>query len=75
MASDPDETAYTGFQAIFNSPKYSDLTVFCGGDKYLVHRAIVCPRSKFFDAACDGAFKVSDSDPLVNNFLDIRSFS
>lgn len=45
-------------RALFNSLKYSDLTVTCGSDVYYLHRAIVCPRSTWFDKACDGNFKV-----------------
>lgn len=58
MAATRNEATFPGVQAIFNSPKYSDLTITCGSDKYLLHRAIICPRSKFFDKACDGGFKV-----------------
>lgn len=47
-----------GSQAFFNSPKYSDLTVVCDSDVYNLHRAIICPRSTWFDKACDGSFKV-----------------
>ncbi|KAF5539801.1 amino acid transport gap1, partial [Fusarium phyllophilum] len=36
---------------------YSDLTITCGKDQYRVHKAIICPRSNFFKAACDGKFK------------------
>lgn len=68
MSSVVTEAAPTSVQAVFTSPKYSDLTVFCGRDKYLLHRAIVCPRSKFFDAACDGGFKVLGHIQLVDNF-------
>ncbi|KAH0278762.1 hypothetical protein KCU91_g2232, partial [Aureobasidium melanogenum] len=31
---------------------YSDLKIVCGSDTYLVHKAIVCPQSDFFRAAC-----------------------
>ncbi|KAF5709422.1 hypothetical protein FMUND_10115 [Fusarium mundagurra] len=41
---------------------YSDLTITCGEDQYHVHKALICPRSKFFKAACDGKFKVCEID-------------
>ncbi|PNP79249.1 hypothetical protein FNYG_07325 [Fusarium nygamai] len=52
---------------------YSDLTITCGEDQYRVHKAIVCPRSNFFKAACDGKFKeaqtgridLPDDDPAA----------
>lgn len=44
---------------LLKSAKYSDLTILCQGRKFLVHRAILCPSSPFFDAVCNGAFKES----------------
>ncbi|KLO81753.1 uncharacterized protein LW93_6906 [Fusarium fujikuroi] len=52
---------------------YSDLTISCGKDRYPVHKAIICPRSHFFKAACDGKFKeaqtgtinLPDDDPIA----------
>ncbi len=58
MASVVTEASPVSVQAVFTSAKYSDLTVFCGSDKYLLHQMIVRPRSKFFDAACDVNAKV-----------------
>ncbi|KAJ9137139.1 hypothetical protein NKR23_g9350 [Pleurostoma richardsiae] len=34
----------------------SDLTITCGKDEYKVHKAVVCPRSRFFQVACNGLF-------------------
>ncbi|TKA62077.1 hypothetical protein B0A49_13128 [Cryomyces minteri] len=39
--------------------KYSDLTILSGTKSYAVHRAIVCPRSGFFDGACSNQFQES----------------
>ncbi|KAF5253945.1 hypothetical protein FANTH_1270 [Fusarium anthophilum] len=52
---------------------YSDLTITCSKDQCRVHKAIICPRSKFFKAACDGNFKeaqtstidLPDDDPVA----------
>ncbi|KAH0556868.1 hypothetical protein GP486_005347 [Trichoglossum hirsutum] len=41
---------------LLQSSKYSDLTIICGNREFNVHRSIVCPRSRFFAAACDGEF-------------------
>jgi len=34
------------------SVEYSDLTIFCGDEKFNVHKAIICPRSKYFATSC-----------------------
>ena len=44
--------------AILKSSAYADMTVRCDSTEFKLHRAIVCPRSKFFAAACDGQFQV-----------------
>src|SRR5947207_15393716 len=44
---------------LLESGKYSDLTLTCGDDEYRVHRAIVCPHSAFFEAACGGDFAIN----------------
>ncbi|KAF5685941.1 amino acid transport gap1 [Fusarium circinatum] len=56
---------------------YSDLTISCGKDQYRVHKAIICPRSHFFEAACDGEFKeaqtstidLPEDDPTAVNMM------
>jgi len=53
-----------------DSAKYSDLTLACQGQEFHVHRAIVCPHSKFFEAACDGDFEVWPVNPFI---VDIRA--
>lgn len=58
MATKQNDAAFVGIQADFASPRYSDLVVLCGTDKYMLHRAIICARSKFFEAACDEGFEV-----------------
>jgi hypothetical protein len=41
------------------------LTITCGNDEYKVHKAIICPRSTFFAAACNGRFQEGKSGIVV----------
>ncbi|KAF5569597.1 hypothetical protein FPANT_13896, partial [Fusarium pseudoanthophilum] len=58
---------------LLKTGKYSDLTISCGNDQYRVHKAIICPRSNFFEAAFSGEFKeaqtgeidLPDDDPVA----------
>jgi hypothetical protein len=43
---------YTGIVSLIQNNKYADLVIICGNDRYPVHRAIVCPRSRFFEEEC-----------------------
>jgi len=47
--------------SMFESGKYSDLTIVCGNKSYPVHRALLASRSSFFDGACRNAFKESST--------------
>ncbi|KAM3523662.1 hypothetical protein NHJ13051_005000 [Beauveria bassiana] len=49
------------FTRLFDEGAYSDLTIVCGDDRHRVHKAIVCPRSKFFASACNGPFQEGES--------------
>ncbi|KAI4748053.1 amino acid transporter [Aureobasidium sp. EXF-12298] len=58
---------------------YSDLKIVCGSDTYLVHKAIVCPQSDFFRAACrpdtfaegrTGVINIPASSGRPNAFYD-----
>jgi BTB/POZ domain len=49
---------YAALRPLYESGKLSDLTVTCGGRRFLVHKAIVCSQSPFFDMACNSGFRV-----------------
>ncbi|EON61622.1 hypothetical protein W97_00837 [Coniosporium apollinis CBS 100218] len=57
MGDKPREELMCSMRELFTDDTYSDLTITCGRDQHRVHKAIVCPRSKFFAAACNGVFK------------------
>ncbi|KAF2464294.1 uncharacterized protein BDR25DRAFT_346783 [Lindgomyces ingoldianus] len=45
-------TLYEGMIGLIQENKYADMVLVCGTDRYPVHRAIVCPRSKYFENGC-----------------------
>ncbi|RFN52867.1 amino acid transport protein gap1 [Fusarium flagelliforme] len=63
----------TSMSCLLEEGKYSDLTIECGEDSYTVHKAIICTRSPFFAARCDGdskeaksgVIKLPDDDPVA----------
>ena len=48
-------SADEGFE-LLKTGHYSDLTLTCGKTIFKVHKAVVCPKSKFFEACLKGAF-------------------
>jgi hypothetical protein len=50
---------HQNMEHLLESTKYTDLTLMCAGRSIPAHRAIICPQSGFFDAACSGKFLVS----------------
>jgi len=48
---------HASLREYFHSSKYSDLIIRCEGQKFKVHKAIVCGQSSFFSKACDGEWK------------------
>jgi hypothetical protein len=38
---------------LLSDDRYTDLLFSCGKDEYRVHRAVICPQSAFFTAACN----------------------
>jgi hypothetical protein len=51
----------TALASLFNSGKYSDLTIACGGKRFPVHRALLATRSSFFEGACRNSFLEADT--------------
>ncbi|KAK5996373.1 hypothetical protein PT974_01707 [Cladobotryum mycophilum] len=59
MKGEQGKELLQSLSSLHKEGKYSDLKIVCDGKEYLVHKAILCPRSSFFAAACDGPFKES----------------
>ncbi|KAM4065565.1 BTB/POZ domain-containing protein [Hirsutella rhossiliensis] len=57
MGSRPRKELMLSLAKLYNLGTYSDFTITCGSAEYRVHKAIVCPRSRFFAAACNDAFQ------------------
>ncbi|KAI0147302.1 BTB/POZ protein [Xylariaceae sp. FL1272] len=57
---------------LYTHGDYSDLTILCGGREFHVHKALVCPQSAFFTAACQAfgggqeqVIDLPDDDPIA----------
>ncbi|KAL5590858.1 hypothetical protein FOBRF1_014415 [Fusarium oxysporum] len=56
---------------------YCDFVIICGQARHKVHKAIICPRSDFFKAACGSGFKeaqtgeieLPDDDPFAVSMM------
>ncbi|KAF4497646.1 Kelch 4 [Fusarium agapanthi] len=56
---------------------YFDFVIICGQTRHKVHKAIICPRSDFFKAACGSGFKkaqageieLRDDDPFAVSMM------
>jgi hypothetical protein len=53
MGEIPHEELIIILYSLFSQSAYSDLIILCGNEKFHVHKAIVCPRSRFFAATID----------------------
>ncbi|KAL5866439.1 hypothetical protein ACKVWM_011663, partial [Pyricularia oryzae] len=49
MDAFPDQVLKDSLKSLRVSGDYSDMTVVCGDDTYHVHKAVICPRSKYFE--------------------------
>jgi len=54
-----DHPQLTQKARLFNSPRFSDITVKCGERAWPAHKLVLCTQSDFFARACEGEFKVS----------------
>lgn len=45
--------------SLLKTGDYCDFVIICGQARHKVHKAIICPRSDFFKAACGSGFKVT----------------
>ena len=61
MSFNPSESLGEGIASLWNSEKYSDLTITTQGRCFKVHKAIVCTQSKVFTAMSDAGFKESST--------------
>ncbi|KAI1370078.1 hypothetical protein F4677DRAFT_439381 [Hypoxylon crocopeplum] len=64
-------------QKLCSGRVYSDLTISCHGKDYKMHKAIVYPRSNFFEGAynteykegCDGIVELPEDDPRIIHII------
>ncbi|KAJ8130181.1 hypothetical protein O1611_g3450 [Lasiodiplodia mahajangana] len=74
---EPSKELLISFKHLYACGEYTDLVITCHGKQHQVHKAIVCPRSEFFAAACRGDMKeartgiidLPDDDPYVVDIM------
>ncbi|KAF5989216.1 kelch 4 [Fusarium coicis] len=67
----------TALGNLLKTGDYSDFVITCGETRHKVHKAIICPRSDFFKAACGSGFKeaqtgeveLPDDDPFAVSMM------
>lgn len=63
----------TSIGELLLDPKYADLEIQCGGKRFLVHRPIVCKRSRVIERECDGLFQESWTRIIKHDVYDFRA--
>ncbi|KAI0103922.1 hypothetical protein GGR51DRAFT_522909 [Nemania sp. FL0031] len=74
---EPSQEMFNLFKQLYSDGDYADLVITCHGKQHQVHKAIVCPRSDFFAAACrsnmkearTGIIDLPDDDPYVVDMM------
>ncbi|KAH3919896.1 hypothetical protein HBI56_032390 [Parastagonospora nodorum] len=49
---------------VYKSGKCFDFTVIAGGRSFPVHRVLLCSRSQYFNAVCDGSFSETEQKSI-----------
>ncbi|CAA9957324.1 BTB domain containing protein [Pyrenophora teres f. maculata] len=60
----PNETI-SEWACIYKTGKCSDFTVIAGGKTFPVHRVLLCTRSQYFNAVCDGQFSETEERSIT----------
>ncbi|BDD61169.1 hypothetical protein MAP00_006240 [Monascus purpureus] len=60
-------------QELLQMGKHSDFTIKCDGETLKAHKAIVCPQSRYFDAALSGEFQESYQNCIDLSGHDVRT--
>ncbi|THD00147.1 hypothetical protein EYZ11_000338 [Aspergillus tanneri] len=55
--------AFSGREEYFNNPRFSDLTILSGDQKFYVHKVLVCAYSEYFSLLFDGDWNLYEDDP------------
>ncbi|KAF2819524.1 hypothetical protein CC86DRAFT_362358 [Ophiobolus disseminans] len=50
--------------SVYQSGKCTDFTVIAGGRSFPVHRILLCMRSQYFNAVCDGRFSETEQKSI-----------
>lgn len=47
---------------LFETGKYSDITIECNGWGFRGHKSVLCPQNEFIAKACEGGFEVFEQE-------------
>ncbi|KAL4872345.1 hypothetical protein BDV12DRAFT_193439 [Aspergillus spectabilis] len=61
----PGGELLSALASLLSEPKYSNLTILCGNEFYLVHQCIICTRSPFFARACGENFEEASTHVIT----------
>ncbi|KAB8233406.1 hypothetical protein ETB97_001360 [Aspergillus alliaceus] len=64
-ASYRKDALLTSVSKLLLDSQYSDFTILCGGYRFPVHKAVICPQSEFFAKAMNGSFFEAKSNEIV----------
>ncbi|TLS22468.1 uncharacterized protein PpBr36_09905 [Pyricularia pennisetigena] len=64
MVRKPDEGLQDALKQLRLSGDYSDMTIICGDDLYHAHKALLCPRSKYFERTFKSEMQESHSSQV-----------
>ncbi|KAI7909278.1 hypothetical protein M9X92_011726 [Pyricularia oryzae] len=68
MDTSPEQALRDSLKSLRISGDYSDMTIVCGHDTYHVHKAIMCPLSKYFETIFKADMQINAVKLVIDFF-------